>query len=119
MTPDFPVKYGASYKSTTLLGVNGSEAVFTPAANARGGILHRFAYSGSSSSNFRPALIAKTSAPTGPTDGDVIAGKLFPNNTMISIEGDQEIFIPAGKGLYFLADAAEVNTYKNAIYTLL
>jgi hypothetical protein len=61
-------------------------------------------------------LIAKSSAPVSVTDGDVLnyAGS-GPGSTVIQLP----IFVPAGKGLYWIANVAETGGLKAVLYSIL
>lgn len=114
--------YGASYKSNTPLAANTPETVFAPAANSHGAIVHAAMFYSSHASNSQPVFIAKSSAPTGTLDGDVI---LSPDSVAVASSREfcaslkNPLRIQAGKGLYFIAGAAESLAQRSALYTLL
>lgn len=68
------------------------------------------------------ALIAKSSAPANVADGDVIAlsgaGALMTGN-LVNYLTQGRVFIPAGKGLYFISSITESGGTRSATYTLL
>jgi hypothetical protein len=123
--PNLPVRYGASYKSNTPLAVNTPETVFTPAANVNGAIVWLasfMAYNGSA--GMATSMVAKSSAPTSIVDGDVILGSqnIAYVSTGVGSGGSlmRPVFIPAGKGLYFISGGSgESITIKSVLYTLL
>lgn len=118
--------YGASYQSVTALAANTPETVFAPAANLNGAIIHSAAIKTiSTAGNLMGAFIAKTSAPTTITDGDIIlmseAFITISTNLLSYGRLNTPIKIPSGKGLYYISNAAESATYplRNCLYTLL
>lgn len=116
-------QYGATYKSTALLPANGTEMIFSAAANVNGAILHRAAFSSYRAAGVHLVFIAKATAPTSGVDGDVILQSTNGVQTASSIWSfgllDQPVFIPAGKGLYAMSDNAESIAMRSALYTLL
>ncbi len=118
------IRYGASYRSTTNVAANTAEAVFTAAANVRGAWVHSISYmSGNTVGSSIAAFLANTSAPTTVIDGD---GILASDNAswaagLFGCGGSLKspVFIPAGKGLYFISGTAETFSNRAAIYTLL
>lgn len=124
MNPNTPIKYGASYKSTTTLAANTPEAVFSAAANINGAIVWMAnAYNlVSAGAGQKIAFIAKNTAPASVIDGDILSVK--DQNPQSSGYGagcsiNICIFIPAGKALYFISDALESSALRTALYTLL
>lgn len=118
--------YGASFASSALLAANTAQQVFAPAANVRGAwIVAAAARSGNSTSNGEIALIAKTSAPTTVVDGDVLAGvdcmmqQGTPASFVVTAKLQSRIFVPAGKGLYWISNIAEGAGTRSVLYTLL
>jgi hypothetical protein len=114
--------YGASYRSTTNTAANTPEAIFLPAANINGAILHSAqfdSYNGITAQ--KPALLAKASAPVSVTDGDGILSVdcHFSATGLITGSLKNPIKIPAGKGLYYISDVADTFASRSALYTLL
>jgi hypothetical protein len=114
-------RYASSYKSNTALAANTPETVFTPAANTLGAwvwtanFVHYLTAPGS-------AFVAKTSAPTTVIDGDVIlSSDTMAYNASYYESGSLKtpIFIPAGKGLYFINTAVAAAAMRSVLYTLL
>lgn len=119
-----PESYSSSYKSTTALGANAPETVFTPAANVNGAIVHYASYSMAlgANSSMTFGYIAKASAPVNILDGDVIPmiGNMAAGSAQIgNYSLDKSIRIPAGKGLYALTGIAEAVAFRSVLYTLL
>ncbi len=118
-----PVRYGASFSSTATLSANTGAQVFSAASNARGAILHKAAaMSAIAAGSSVVSLIAHTASPTAFTQGDVIKQVDSPNaanGLWGGFSHDGDIFIPAGKGLFFFSAGSEASGYKNALYTLL
>lgn len=114
-----PIKYGASYKSNTNMAANTPDTVFSAAANVRGAVVHLASINTFSASNTHGALLAKNSAPANVTDGDAILGAGGPNNIVYRADLPREVFIPAGKGLYYISTALEAGCYRSVLYTLL
>lgn len=103
-----PLAATGNYKANGALAANTPETIFTPAANVNGAILltaGAFQYDVSHVHTF----IAKNAAPTTPFDGEILiaSGWYFSsgaNAFMCQLNDEQ--FIPAGLGLYFIASAA-------------
>lgn len=116
--------YGASYRSTTALSANTAQTVFSAASNVNGAIVHAASFSDYATGVLSSAFLAKTSAPANVTDGDaILSGE---NITFIgsseyssSASLKNPIFIPAGKGLYFISNINEIFASRSVLYTLL
>lgn len=126
VTQNKPLEYLASYKSNTALAANTPETVFTPAANLNGAVINRMEFASWNSggaASFYQAFIIKSSAPSSVIDGDIVAmaNHYFNTGTVVIISGksEQQIKIPAGKGLYFISGIAETNALRSVLYTLL
>lgn len=120
-----PMKFGATYKSVTALAAVTPVAVFTAASNLRGAILHSADMVGlySGALPMGSGLIAKATAPTSIVDGEVIAAvdavNQYSTDRYASISVQDDIFIPAGLGLYFIARDVEAYGARSCRYTLL
>lgn len=121
--PDQYITYGASYKSNTPLAANTPETIVAPAANLNGLIVWvaSFISSQSGATRFASCFLAKTSAPTTIYDGDVI---VQPSHMVSQDNGAflmRPVFIPAGKGLYYIANLAEnaAGCLRSCLYSLL
>jgi|GEM_PF-2742275 len=117
------MSYGSSYKSSTSQAANAPDTVFSPGANVNGAIIHSANFvSYTISLNAFSSLIAKSSAPVSNIDGDVIlstdsyAVSTSNNYGLASLK--KPIFIPAGKGLYYISTGAETAALRNVLYTL-
>lgn len=116
--------YGASYRTNTAMAANTPETIFTAAANVNGAIIHAAClYSFSTGGHTAPSLIAKATAPASTIDGDgilsphvsALGASLFAQAATLG----RPVKIPAGKGLYFIAQAAETTAQRSVLYTLL
>lgn len=120
-----PIKYGSSWKSNANGTMNVAQEVVSPAANARGMYVWRAGFfSQKTSGTVRCALIAKAGVPTSNMDGDVILGietwgAVASSNYAVAGKLERPVFIPAGKGLYFIGDDTEVQSQKHVLYDLL
>jgi hypothetical protein len=104
--------FSTSWKSVTPLAAGGVDTVFSGAANLNGAVLQDCAfYVQNPGANAQWAFLSKATAPTALTDGDMIASTC--NMAANSSAGYQmgrilkPLIIPAGKGLYYYAQAAE------------
>lgn len=116
-------QYGASFKSNAALAANTPETIFTGAANVNGAILHRAAFMSYIASSFGFSMIAKTTAPTSISDGDVIvlASGISIYSSAYGFAGqlNDAVLIPAGKGLYSISLSPESYGQRSALYTFL
>lgn len=118
--------YGASYKSLTPTAALTPDTVFAPGANVNGAIVTtaNFLSHNSGGATFA-SFVAKSSAPATSIDGDVILSSdnftLLAGNYISSGSLKTPIFIPAGKGLYYITAVAESAGYamRSVLYTLL
>ncbi len=118
-----PSTYGSAFASNAGLTANTAQQVFSAASNTKGAWVNAAnAMSYSSASVGTLALIAKSSAPANVADGDVIAlsgaGALMTGN-LVNYLTQGRVFIPAGKGLYFISSITESGGTRSATYTLL
>ena len=114
-----PLLPGASFKSATALVANTPDAVFSPAANANGAIIHSCYVN-----DFMPGLIvliAKAgAAPTSNSDGEVLAqtdiiyGATYSHSMKFT-----PTRIAAGLDLYFIGTGAGSSSFRSTRYTLL
>lgn len=123
LNPNLPVRYGASFKSQNAAA--GSETVVAAAANVNGLIVWAAAFvAGTAAGLNQTALLAKTSAPVSPVDGDAIltgdassfnaTGALYLNGGSLK----RPVFVAAGKGLFFF-NGTDNQSLKSVLYTLL
>lgn len=118
--------YGASYKSLTPTAALTPDTVFAPGANVNGAIVTtaNFLSHNGGGPTF-PSFVAKSSAPATSIDGDVILSPdnftLLAGNYISCGSLKTPIFIPAGKGLYYITGVAETANYsmRSVLYTLL
>lgn len=117
-----PLKFGASWASSAGSGAGTSIQVFSAASNARGAILHRAAVHAMAATQAMGAFIANATSPVS-LSGDVLAVTDAPTASgayahALKTEGD--VFIPAGKGLFYYTPVAEASgIMRGALYTLL
>jgi hypothetical protein len=118
-TQDTGLPYTNSYSGVgPVCTVAGTPVqIVAPAANVNGITVHFSLNSHvDAPTNGLAALIAKSSAPVSVTDGDVLnyAGS-GSGSTVIQLP----IFVPAGKGLYWIANVAETGGLKAVLYSIL
>lgn len=118
--------YGASYKSLTPTAALTPDTVFAPGANVNGAIVTTANFlSHNAGGPTLASFVAKSSAPASSIDGDVILSSdsftLLSGNYISTGSLKTPIFIPAGKGLYFITAVAESASYsiRSVLYTLL
>lgn len=115
-------RYASSYKSNTALAANTPETVFTPAANTLGAWVWLASFVQNAGSP-GAAFVAKTSAPTTVIDGDVIQSTSVQTYSGgIYFECGQlptPVFIPAGRGLYFINTGLAAGALRSCLFTLL
>lgn len=114
--------YGASYASNSVIAAGGTSQVFAPASNVNGAVVHSVSAYSVSVGAQGIALLAKTgAAPTTIIDGDgivsVVTGTAGSFVNLPQLTGP--VLIPAGKGLWFYANALETGAARHLLYTLL
>lgn len=120
-----PVEYGASYRSVVSLAANTAEVVFSAASNIKGAILHKAQFVNVNALGSSAAYLAKSSAPANTSDGDAILTADFIGfitaNYITGGALDGGVFIPAGKGVYFIDSVAQAagQSTRAALFTLL
>lgn len=104
-----PLAPTGTYQSAGILTANTPDTVFLPASNINGAVVlsaEGTSFNASSKGNY--SLISKASAPTTPTDGNIVcAGVGNPGENSSSIKLSIPQFIPAGLGLYFITNTTE------------
>lgn len=120
--PNLPIRYGASFASAAALAANTPTQIVAPASNLRGVVVHAatlITSSGAGTSIL--TLIAKSSAPTGTTDGDVYGAATAPaaGQSGAPFFLPRPVFVPAGKGLYVISNNIETGNVKSVLYTVL
>lgn len=116
--------YGASFSSNLALAANTPETIFSPASNVNGAVLHSAGFAVFTAAALSANILAKTSAPTTPFDGDVVVTPNYDVASSIRVSKgilNNPIKIAAGKGLYFISNAAVTlnEGQRAALYTLL
>ena len=110
--------YGASYKSITPMAANTPDVIIAPGANVNGVVIQAASiYSFTSGVFTKPTLIAKAGAPASVIDGDVILSTMVVNNGA-NCHLVRPVFVPAGKGVYYIPGAAEADSSRSVLYTL-
>lgn len=119
-----PLQYTSSYQSQASLAANTPEVVIPPADNLNGAILLRFHASNYPANGNLETLVAKATAPASIIDGKIVAraSQLWPNGSATNIQSEirveNPVLIPAGMGLYYIANAAMVGTMNLTRYGL-
>lgn len=108
--------YSNSYQSITAMAAYTPDTVFAPGANANGAIVLRCGIQSCSASGATAgAFVAKTSAPASFVDGDLlVATKGIVSvgaNWLSAVQSEIPIYVPPGKGLYYMASYAETAGY--------
>lgn len=110
---------GSSYKSVAQLAANTPDVIFTPGANVNGAVVYVASLSVNLSAGAAGTILAKASAPSGITDGDVLASCSWPAAALVvATDLKNPIQIAAGKGLYRISSIAESNTFAFVLYKL-
>ena len=116
------ISYGASavsYGATTLLT---PVQLVAPASNVNGIIIWSATIAEYLSTNAASSIVAKSSAPANPSDGDVILNAS--NVAPASQNGsggtlNTPVKIPAGKGIYYISGASASTGLRSILYTVL
>jgi hypothetical protein len=122
-----PRVYGSAYKSYVELAANTPDTVFTQAANVNGAIVHRchfFHANGGGAGCVNVGFYSRTAPPASPVDGDYICGvdsASGVSSAAAAYTGKLEtaIYIPPGKGLWFISELPETFASRSCLYTLL
>lgn len=112
--------YGASYSAKGNAGANTAVAIVAPGSNVNGVIVWSASLRHYAGGAVFGALLAKTSAPASVTDGDALLSGMG-NNGASNPGGQLEraVFVPAGKGIYEIFDAAQTDRLTQMKYTIL
>lgn len=113
--------YNGSYSSAVALAALTPATIIAPGANVNGAILQSGSILHTNSSGLGSfAILAKTSAPVSTTDGDILLTPQFYVGAYLGLATlPKDIFIPAGKGVYFIAQYAETAAQRGCNYKLL
>jgi hypothetical protein len=118
-------EYTNSYVSDgAAAGPNTAYTIFTPAANANGAIVwNANYYSQNAAAPPKVVLVAHASAPGAIGTGDTLCLSNYQTGSgatgIATLVLPHPVFIPAGKGLYFLTALAEAFGNRQALYSLL
>lgn len=120
---------GANFAALSAIGATTNETVVAPASNTAGLIVWRAGIAGyTTTANAGSAigLLAKASAPSSGTDGELLLALL---HNMVQVQSgsagnhvltERPRYVAAGKGLYFRnSGSAEASGYRFVDYTLL
>jgi hypothetical protein len=121
LPPDL-VRYGLNYKATTTMAANTPDTIFAPGSNTKGAIVWNVYISGNGGGDSVFTVLAKTSAPSTYTDGDVIHvhASYSTSGNEINQPMTRPVFIPAGKGLYVInVNSVATINFRSVLYTLL
>ena len=120
-----PYQSTSSYSQVGALAANTPVTIFSPGANANGAILISAGFSDIQTVPFVANMVAKTSAPANPTDGEIVVLGLIAysansNPTVLVGKTDVPAYLPAGVGLYYIQSVANPGNYaRSARYRLL
>jgi len=100
-----------SYQTQTMLAANTADQVIAPAANVNGALIFSLESENYAAFPFNDSFIAKSSAPSTPIDGVVLAASkaIFWNGSTYeykTINVQSQILVPAGLGIYFISSIA-------------
>ncbi|WP_151446737.1 hypothetical protein [Lacisediminimonas profundi] len=112
------LQYTGSYAAVgaTLPTANTAVMVVNPTLNVAGITVHLSQLQHTDAGAGLAVLIAKASAPASVTDGDVL--NIAVNGAGVSTV-QTPLFVPAGKGLYLIANLIETGGVKNVLYSIL
>lgn len=116
------IQFASSYQSTTVLAANTPEQIFSAAANANGAILWAADLALNTNPNFAlAAMVSGAAAPATVVNGNVIVASQFVSNPgyLSGFVLPNPVRIPAGNGLWYISQSAEVVVLRHALYTLL
>lgn len=111
-----PLAQTGFYSSQSVLGANTAETVFSAASNLNGAVVLSLYGTNFPLNGAQEAFISHTSAPANLATGSIVAlsKALWPNaaatNIGSVIDNQQQIFLPAGQGLYFISSALMVGS---------
>lgn len=103
-----PEVESGSWADVSVLAASTPLTIFTPASNVNGAILLSASLNENVSVVGNAAFISKTSAPASITDGSIVLQGLYNGSTQNTLTASlpKEEWIPAGRGLYYIANAA-------------
>jgi gentisate 1,2-dioxygenase len=114
--------YTASYYNRVARTAS-TVTLVAPAANVNGVVLQRYNLSYQSTTGSNITLLAKSSTPTGPYDGDVL-DYVNPGSggQVVTLKSDMAqglMRIPPGRGLYLYSDGTTTSTVENIFVQVL
>jgi len=116
--------YNHARSSITNVNANTGYALVTPAENVRGCIVRRasFANSITAAGALQASILCKSAAPATVIDGDVLALSVptYGDPSAYHMHGMiEDVFVPAGLGVYFVSAQATVRLHTAIIAELL
>jgi hypothetical protein len=117
--------YQNSFSSNQAMVLGNVQVVVSPTLNVNGIVVHRATMiSIRSAGNFEGGgLLAKNGVPNGIVDGDVLlhyeSASLNERGYWLSGKLERPIFIPAGKGLFFIVSNSESYGQRSVLYTVM
>jgi hypothetical protein len=124
-TNEIGISWASSYRSTTAMGANTPDSVFSAAANANGGTLWaaQFENVNAGIANLYAAYLMKAAAPATVIDGDVLVQgqgnfTIGAANSVLFGTLARAVRFASGKRLDYISTTAEANAHRSALYTL-
>lgn len=117
-------RYTNTFYASSALAAATAETIVAPGTNVNGIVVLTASADCFNAAGQLFSLIAKTSAPVSVSDGDILAVGSFNGNSggsMSSLRLEAPIYVPPGKGLYFIclnADTTPVRS-RQVVYRLL
>jgi hypothetical protein len=115
--------YTNSYGSATSSVANTAINMLAAGTNINGVVLNAFEVIGSAGTAGPVVVLAKATAPTSLTDGDVLfagvmAGTAY-SQVKMNITTDGQAKVPAGKGIWYMSLVADAASTRSALFTVL
>jgi hypothetical protein len=117
------VSYTHKYSSITTAPSGTAVNLLPAATNINGAVLNKFEVIAGSASGIIVVVLANANTPANLTDGDVLWSGFTASATMTRFELDiaknGQIKVPAGKGIWYMADASDGCRLRDALFTVL
>jgi hypothetical protein len=111
-----PVRYGASFSSSSNMAANTPVTIFSAGSNVNGAILHCASAYTNNAAAASFAVLARSTLPTGVADGDSID---VSGGAVLTASIKRQFFIPPGKGVYMIQNQNSAAAVLGALFTLL